>query len=236
LKSIFEFFEKLVIRTDITTETPFLLEKGTDFDPRILRFLSQADVGIVSHNVSEHKGDSDPKRKQFMDDLNVIMKRYISDENFTGIDDVLDKYREVTLGHRGSDDRVVFLPYRSESRGTRRLMSLLQPIYSALDDGGIVVIDELDASLHTYICMELVRLFGSEIHNVKGAQLLATTHDTNILSHSMVRKDQIWLTEKDELGSSIIYPLSDFKIKKTDNMERGYLRGRYGGVPPKLHH
>ena len=94
-----------------------------------------------------------------------------------------------------------------------------------------MVIDELDASLHTDLVLRLVSLFTDPRINTKGAQLLATTHDTNLLSSDILRRDQIWFTEKDREGATRLFPLTDFRTRRQDNIERGYLDGRFGAVP-----
>ncbi len=94
-----------------------------------------------------------------------------------------------------------------------------------------MIVDELDESLHTAACEALLALFMSPKTNPKGAQLIATTHDTNLLRCPSLRRDQVWFTEKDTEGVTHLYPLTDFHTRKGDNLERGYLQGRYGAVP-----
>jgi AAA15 family ATPase/GTPase len=74
-------------------------------------------------------------------------------------------------------------------------------------------------------------IFSSKENNTKGAQLIATTHDTNILSSDLVRRDQIWFCEKGPHGETLLFPLTDIKIRSTDNVEKGYLQGRFGAIP-----
>jgi len=77
----------------------------------------------------------------------------------------------------------------------------------------------------------VIALFSSPATNPRGAQLIATTHDTNLLRSAHLRRDQVWLTEKDPEGATHLYPLTDFRTRKEDNLERGYLQGRYGAIP-----
>jgi AAA15 family ATPase/GTPase len=93
------------------------------------------------------------------------------------------------------------------------------------------VIDELDASLHTQACEAVLGLFSSKTVNLHGAQLIATTHDTNLMRSKLLRRDQIWFTEKDSMGATHLFPLSDVKIRHGDNIEKGYLQGRFGAIP-----
>jgi AAA15 family ATPase/GTPase len=108
---------------------------------------------------------------------------------------------------------------------------MLGAIFRALDSGSPIVIDELDASLHTLACEAVLALFASPSTNPKGAQLIATTHDTNLLSSRHLRRDQVWFTEKGDDGATHVFPLTDIYTRKGDNIERGYLQGRFGAIP-----
>jgi AAA15 family ATPase/GTPase len=85
--------------------------------------------------------------------------------------------------------------------------------------------------MHPLLALEVVRLFNDPKLNPRGAQIIFTTHDTNILDKASLRRDQIWFTEKDAQGGTHLYPLTDFKPRKNENLARGYLQGRYGAVP-----
>lgn len=128
-----------------------------------------------------------------------------------------------------------WLDIKNESSGTITLFNISLPILKALQNGGVVVIDELEANLHPSLALCIVQIFNSPNQNPKNAQLLFTTHDTNLLANNIdgaaLRRDQVWLTEKKRDGTSTIYPLTDFKPRKEENLERGYLLGRYGAVP-----
>jgi hypothetical protein len=100
-----------------------------------------------------------------------------------------------------------------------------------LDFGGFITVDEIDSSLHTLLAKDIIGLFTSNKVNKKGAQIVATTHDTNLLCSTDIRRDQVWFTEKDKGGATNLYPLTDIKTRNTDNLERGYLQGRFGAVP-----
>jgi len=101
----------------------------------------------------------------------------------------------------------------------------------SLKKGAPLIVDEMDASLHTLLSMHLVRLFNSTETNPRNAQLIFNTHDTNLLNSGLLRRDQIWFTEKTSDGSTQVFPLSDFKLRSSDNLESGYLMGRYGAIP-----
>lgn len=118
-----------------------------------------------------------------------------------------------------------------ESQGTQRLYALAAPVLDVLKNGRLLVVDELDSSLHTLLVRRLVRMFHQPEFNPLGAQLVFTTHDTSLLDRTLFRRDQVWFTEKDQNQATRLYPLSDFSPRKTEAWERGYLVGRYGAVP-----
>ncbi|WP_371868688.1 AAA family ATPase [Pseudoduganella ginsengisoli] len=135
------------------------------------------------------------------------------------------------FSHRTEGGDAVF-DLMDESNGTRNLMFLAGPILDILKKGITLVVDDLDTSLHTLLLRQIVRLFHQPHANTNGAQLLFTTHDTSLLdAPDLFRRDQIWFVEKNMEQASSLVPLSDFSPRKNEALERGYLQGRYGGVP-----
>lgn len=118
-----------------------------------------------------------------------------------------------------------------ESEGTQRLYTLIAPVLDVLKNGRLLIVDELDRSLHPLLVRRLVRMFHMPELNPMGAQLLFSTHDTSLLDRTLFRRDQIWFTEKDQDQATRLYPLSDFSPRETEAWEKGYLIGRYGAVP-----
>lgn len=146
--------------------------------------------------------------------------------------------RRVLLQHRagiGPEAPNAWLPLDAESSGTQTLLRLAPSVLAALDSGGLVVVDELEASLHPLLARHLIGLFADPRVNTSGAQLLFSTHDTHLLGTTagppMLDREQVWLTEKDAQGATHIVPLSDYSPRKQENLERGYLQGRYGAIP-----
>src|ERR1700726_4341577 len=117
-----------------------------------------------------------------------------------------------------------------ESDGTRKLFEFTGGWLRALTIGATLFVDELDRSLHPYITRFLVTLLSGN-KNTKGAQLIFTTHDTTLLDANLLRRDQIWFVEKDAEQSTKLYPLLDYRPRKDEALERGYMKGRYGAVP-----
>ena len=141
---------------------------------------------------------------------------------------------KVQLRHRSSSPDA-WLPLEEESAGTQRLFRIGPLVINALATGGVLLIDELDAAFQPLLAIALIRAFHDPRTNKRNAQLLFTTHDTtllgNVIGEPVLRRDQVWLTEKDEEGATRLFPLTDFKPRKSENLERGYLQGRYGAIP-----
>ena len=104
-------------------------------------------------------------------------------------------------------DDVEFDMRSQESAGTNKVFNISGPIFDVLHDGGVLVIDELDSSLHPLMTLAITRLFNSEKDNSKNAQLIFSTHDTNLFSYGKYRRDQIYFVEKDKYGASDLYSL-----------------------------
>lgn len=121
--------------------------------------------------------------------------------------------------------------FMDESQGTQKLFALAGPLLDIIKNGKILVIDELDRSLHPLLVRQIINTFQDPVLNERGAQLFFTTHDTSLLDNELLRRDQIWLTEKNADQSSSLVPLIQFSPRKGEALERGYLSGRYGGVP-----
>ena len=123
-----------------------------------------------------------------------------------------------------------------ESEGTKKLFLISGPIIDSLLNGKILIIDEIEARLHTFLTRKLIQLFNSKLTNPKHAQLIFATHDTNLLSNKLFRRDQIWFVEKDQFSASHLYSLADIKVedgkvRNDASFEDDYLQGRYGAIP-----
>jgi AAA15 family ATPase/GTPase len=151
-------------------------------------------------------------------------------------DSALDEY-DVKTGHtlyKGTDktQKKEYLPLAEESYGTRSLFALGGKILQAIDEGLPIFVDEIDSGLHTYITKFLTDLFRDEKINSKNAQLILTTHDINLLDQNVIRRDQVWFTEKDEYGCSELFSLSDFKDVREDTpFAKWYINDKFGAVP-----
>jgi AAA15 family ATPase/GTPase len=141
--------------------------------------------------------------------------------------------------HRVAGGGTIEFDNRYESAGTQKLLAYVGPLLEAMDCGKLLVIDELDSSLHPMVTRFILRLIHDPHISTRNAQLWITTHDTALLDTEILRRDQVWFVEKDEHQASHVYPLSDFSPRRNEALERGYLRGRYGALPfissPNLH-
>ena len=189
-------------------------------DPRVLNFLGKADTGVVDYRLRT-------------EELTESNRELMSKLSQLGVETPPDRQSFIELAHRGSEGDL-YLEMEHESAGTRRLLVILTRLFEALDSGALLVVDELDASLHTQASQAMLELFCSRRTNRAGAQLIATVHDTNLLATPPLRRDQVWFTEKAADGATKTYPLSDIRTRKGDNLERGYLQRRYGAVPRQL--
>jgi len=124
-----------------------------------------------------------------------------------------------------------------ESAGTNKVFNISGPIFNVLNSGGVIVVDELDSSLHPLLTLAVTRLFNSTEYNPNNAQLVFTTHDTNLFEYGKFRRDQIYFIEKDQYGSSDLYSLVEYKeengtkIRKDRSFESDYIAGKYGAIP-----
>jgi hypothetical protein len=154
-----------------------------------------------------------------------------------GIDDITLSDSGVLTSHTQYDDEgkeasvVTFSMTDSESEGTVKYFSLAYPILDALENGKRLIVDEFGAKLHTLLLERIVSLFNTKSGNSRNAQLLVTLHDTNLLSSNLLRRDQIWFTQKNGRGESCLYPLSDYRVRSDASYEKDYLLGKYGATP-----
>ena len=174
---------------------------------RFRTLLTTADIGILDMRLADSQSDGASRRS---------------------------KGRRFELKHQ-SEVEEAWLPLEEESRGTQSMFRIALPILQTLRSGGTLLIDELESSLHPNLAQRLVRQFNEPFTNPRNAQLIFTTHDTNLLGTTLgepaLRRDEVWLTEKNKDGATILYSLTDYRPRKAENLEHGYLQGRYGAIP-----
>lgn len=125
------------------------------------------------------------------------------------------------------------LDYYEQSAGTQKILSMFFPIYNLLNNGGVMIIDELDITLHYSLIKEIIKMFNSVEYNRKNAQLIFTTHNLLLLDFNLFREDQIWFLENNDVSTGTeLYSLSDIEeYEKNKYLLRDYLNGNFGGIP-----
>lgn len=229
LSKIVTFFRNCTYSSNLEVSAANIsntFKKG-QIDARAINFLRDTGTGIVG--LEQHEQEVPDEVKNFNTEFRSVLRKYLGDEAAPD-PNTNEKDVEIQLIHQGSKKEYA-LPLQQESSGTRRLLILVSKILRALDKGTLIIVDELDASLHTIVAEQIIELFTNKEYNPKGAQLIATTHDTNLLACGHLRRDQIWFCEKDGIGSSHIFSLADFKLRPTDKFGKGYLEGRFGAIP-----
>ncbi len=191
-----------------TLRTIFYQEDGNE---EIMNLLHQTHLGFNGIQVSMNLGEED------LVDSKTIHDIYDADGKVVG--------------------QKEFQTDKMESEGTKKMIEIAGPIVDAIRLGQILIVDELDAKLHPFLTRKIIGLFMNKEFNKTGAQLIFATHDTNLLNIQYLRRDQIWFTEKDKSDSTDLYSLVEFrddsgnKVRNDRNIEKDYIKGRYGAIP-----
>ena len=135
------------------------------------------------------------------------------------------------FGNKGNVSIKFFDLDNQESEGTKKIISIAGLLVDTLKYGQLLIFDEFDARLHPLVGKAIVELFNSKKTNFNNAQLIFMTHDTNLLSNKLFRRDQIWFTEKNKYGATDLYSLVEYKIPNDASFESDYIKGRYGAIP-----
>ena len=180
---------------------------------RVVDYFSAFDASIIGFNVEKIKSDGEDEERV-----------------------------KIAAIHKMVDsEKTVSIPLQHESAGTLKMFALYPMLQDVLTTGGVFFIDELNARLHPLLVRTFIITFLDPAINTKHAQLVFTSHDSWQLNGSMLRRDEIWFTEKDSNGISNLYSLADFvdedgvKIRKDENYEKNYLLGKYGAIPTLKH-
>ncbi len=231
-KSILKWFSKFNMIDGMEHDgyIGFAMEqmKNEEFKNEIINLVKTADIGIEDIKLNEEEVPLHIFEKMnFPSDL----KEEILENG--GLKKVLvNTYHKQYDENNNEVGKIIFELDEEESKGTRKFFKMSAPILNTLREGKVLIIDELDASLHPMLTKHLLKLFHDENINTKNAQLVFATHDTNMLTPSMFRRDQIWLTEKDKFGATDLYSLAQLKdVIKNENFEKQYIQGKYGAIP-----
>ena len=188
----------------------------------VLRFLQAADLAIEDLRIIHEEFSPEMLPDDMPSDLRLRAREEFSDV----------KVVQVRLSHGANRRQLVELALEEESDGTQKIFALSAPWLDALDNGHVIVFDELHDNLHPALVRFLADRFHDPHVNTKGAQLVFSTHDTSILNQDVFRRDQIWFCERNSRQETNVSPLTDFRPRRgVENLERSYLTGRYGALP-----
>lgn len=188
----------------------------------VLQFLRAADFAIDDLRMVKKDFTPDMLPSDMPADLKDRMKEELSGTELL----------EIRLRHKTNHGHSLELPLNEESEGTQKIFELAAPWIDTVDNGHVIVLDELHEHLHPALVRFLVNRFHDPGANAKGAQLIFSTHDTSILNQEVFRRDQIWFCERNSRQETSVFPLTDFRPRRgVENLERSYLGGRYGAVP-----
>jgi uncharacterized protein len=185
---------------------------------RLKNFLKAAGIDVDDIEIEKKKVQGHA--------LNVDLATGISEKRIQDIDHI-----NVFFWHRTPHGEARFDLFE-ESTGTRIFFAFSAPLFDVVEQGKTVIFDELESSLHPTLVQKIIDLFHEPKINSRSAQLIFATHNTSLLdAYGLLRRDQIWLIEKDKDQASSLIPLSDFSPRKGEKIGRGYLQGRYGAIP-----
>jgi len=229
---LYEWFQRNLLYADVHSRslrqgiTVKLLEED-ERRRQVLDLLREADLGVT--NVTRREFDLEFKEK--IEKVINVLRGEVTDDDAAEFE--LDDF-EVRMKHRAPGGGEVEFTAGEESLGTLVWFGLIGPVIEALQEGSVLLADELEASLHPTLVGVLVDLFQSRQSNPRRAQLIFNSHAVTLLGDSADRplgRDQIWFTEKGNDGASRLYSLADLAPRREEALGRRYLAGRYGGVP-----
>lgn len=191
---------------------------------RVLNLIKSADIGISDIRVAERELNLENIKGKIPPDLLSRMLEKNSEGKLTT--------PEINFLHHDIEGNTISMDFEDEeSAGTQRFFSLLGPWLDILKNGYTVFIDEIDTSLHPLLVRELLKLLFCAQNNPNGAQIVFTTHNPVFLDQTLLRRDQVWFTEKDDSGATSLYPLTDYNERGNAALAKRYLAGVYGGIP-----
>ncbi len=233
--NVIQWFKSLGVISGLKEEgyTGYTVGRSEDRTEKtkILELLKAADLEIV--NVEVQKLDLNALPKNMPKELKEMILEKSKDEDTQFFSDVLTTRKKYDKNDK-SVGTVTFSMDEDESSGTKKFFAFIGPILDVVENGFTLIVDELDSKLHPNLVCKIVSIFNSKELNPNNAQLLFNTHDTNLLSSHLFRRDQIWFTEKGKIGGAKLYSLGDFKsdeVRKGEPFEENYIRGKYGAVP-----
>ena len=200
-------------------------------DPRFLgfarQFLREAGTGIAGLGLETRRMDLASSPYETMPPWGVHVGDGLVTFETAGS---TTTFRRIMALHDSASGQPKEFPFSLESDGSKRLLHLLRVLYLLEEQGGVFVIDELERSIHPSLARKFIEFF-LKAAGKRQSQLIFTTHETTLLDLDLLRRDGIWFAEKDDKGASQLYSLTDFKVRKDLQIEKGYLHGRFGAIP-----
>ena len=208
-----------------------LKDLGEDNFKKVMNSIRSADFGITGAQLVER--DLTEREQELQKEASDKIKAVF--EILTGqtADDIRPADKQITFQFRHSiGDTEIGFGFDDESLGTLTMLELAVDFFDAMSKGEVLLIDEIERSLHPILLKSLIALFSNQQLNDKHSQLIFTTHDLSVMADGDMRRDQIWFVEKSPVsGGSELYPLSEFSPRKDDRIVNRYLHGAYGAVP-----
>jgi len=235
LTEVFQWFRKNLNLISPDFSSPYTADRcqeDKEFCQEVVNLLIQADVGMSDIEIERQSFSSLPDEiKIVLENITDVIQRNENNNKIPKMNADDLHIVGIKAMHKMMDsEKVVPLDMDDESEGTQRLFELAGPWLNVLKDGELLMIDELDRSLHPVLATALARMFNNPDINKNQAQLIFTTHDTSLLDGEVFRPDQIWFTEKDK-SMTKLYSLVEFQPCEDESLQKGYLKGRYGAIP-----
>ena len=208
------------------TYTVHCLTKNINRD-EILKLIKKLDLGVGGIEVEKTPLTIDSWPDEIPDEFKQLMLRNGGKFGRISIQTVHQKFDNE--GKYISPE--LFDLNKHESEGTKKVFEIAGLLVDTLKNSEVLIIDEFDARLHPLISRTIVDLFNSKENNPHNAQLIFMTHDTNLLSNKIFRRDQIWFTEKNKYGATDLYSLVEYRVRNDASFEKDYIKGRYGAIP-----
>jgi len=233
LTNVYKFFSKYLFVSNFhdSSYDDFLVQFYTNqiakenlpfFKENINILMKEADTGLERIEVTEEEMDI----SKFPKEMSEEEKKELAEKY---------KHKIRTIHKTFNDDKevgVTEFKLNEESTGTIKLLAMGGLILEALVDGQLLIVDELDKSLHPKLTRVLINIFHSKKNNPNNAQLIFATHDVSLLDSNLFRRDQVWIAEKEYEGCSHYYPISDISgVRAYAPFEKHYMSGRFGGTP-----
>lgn len=197
-----------------------------------LKILNNADISISDFKVDPKKLKDVGSEAEMLNKLLSVATNGNEDAMKTIQDTNIYSFTTFHNVKNDNKDNKYPLPLNEESLGTIKMFKYSPVLYYVFKEGKVLFVDEIDKSLHPLMVEYLIKMFHDKNINTNNAQLIANTHDTNLLNLGILRRDDIWFTERNyESGKTEMYSLSDFSPRTTENIERAYLLGRFGAIP-----